>query len=329
MVKVVRFHEFGGPEVLQIEDLEVGEPGPGEVRVRVGAIGMNRAETLFRSGRYVQPEFPSTIGFDAAGVVEAAGEGVTAWKRGDRVATLTGTSMEQYGTYAEKILFPADMLAKVADGQSLVDAASIWMQYFTAYPVAAAEKGDFVVITAASSSVGLAAIQIANERGAMPIAVTRGRGKAEALREQGAAHVIVSDEEDIVARVQEITGGAGARIAFDAVGGDTLAALPLAMAPAGTIIFYGVLAGPPQNFPFVLLMAKNLTLRGFSANILSTDPGSRAEVIGYVNQGLASGALQPVIDRTFDLSDIVEAHRHIESNTQFGKIVVTTGTADE
>ena len=176
MARIARFHSFGGPEVMQIEDIEVGEPGPGEVRIRVGAIGLNRVEIMVRSGHYGAVNLPSKLGYEAAGVVEALGPGVTRWRVGDRVAALFGLSMEQYGTYGEKTLFPADMLVPVPDGVLLTDAAASWMQYGTAYAlidVGGIKAGDHVVITAASSSVGLAAIQIANQNGAVPIAVTR------------------------------------------------------------------------------------------------------------------------------------------------------------
>lgn len=332
MSKVVHFHEFGGPEVLRLEELEVGEPGPGEVRIRVGAIGLNRAEALFRSGGYVQTSFPSKIGFDAAGVIEAVGQGVDGWAPGDRVATLTGVSMERYGTNAEKILFPADMLAPLLPEQSLVESAACWMQYFTAYGIVEAGRvgpGDHVVITAASSSVGLAAIQIARAHGATPIAVTRGRAKAEALLREGAAHVIVSDEEDVAVRVRALSGGAGARIVFDPVGGATLSQLATCTAPGGILIWYGALAGMPVDFHWMALLGLNLTLRGYAADILSTDPAARAKVVAYVLDHLRNGDFKPVIDRTFPLEQIAEAHRYLESNAQFGKIVVTTATADE
>ncbi len=332
MVKVVRFHEFGGPEVLRVEDLEVGAPGAGEVRIRVGAIGLNRVEAQYRAGRYIQPSLPSKIGYEAAGVIEAVGADVSEFSPGDRVATLTGAPMDRYGTYGEAILFPANMLVHLQPGQSLVDAAACWMQYFTAYGIVEAGAigpGDHVVITAASSSVGLAAIQMANAEGATPIAVTRGRAKKEALLEQGATHVIVSDEEDIISRVMEITGSAGARVAFDPVGGTTLSALADCTATGGILIYYGVLAGLPVDFPWMTLLAKNLTVRGYAADLLTKDAAAAREVTAYVNAHLASGAFRPVIDRTFPLARVADAHRYLESNEQFGKIVVTTPTADE
>jgi NADPH:quinone reductase-like Zn-dependent oxidoreductase len=206
------------------------------------------------------------------------------------------------------------------------------MQYGTAYgliDVGQIAAGDTVVINAASSSVGLAAIQIARAEDALPIAITRTRDKADALLAQGAAHVIVSDEEDVPARIMEITGGAGTRLAFDAVAGAPLADLLSAMAPRGTVIVYGMLGGFSFELMLPVLMLGNLALHGFSADRLIRDPTDRAHMIGYVSRGLASGALSPVIDSTFDISQVAEAHGRLESNRQLGKIVVTTQSAGE
>lgn len=332
MSRIVLFNEFGGPDVLQLTEVEAASPGRDEARLRVGAIGLNRVEIQYRKGLYLPTSFPSKIGFEAAGVVEAVGPNVSNVEPGDRVATLTGVSMERYGTYGEQIMYPADMLVKIPDSQSLTDAAACWMQYVTAYAlvgVAALAPGDVVAITAASSSVGLAAIQIARAHAAVPIAITRGRGKAARLRDAGAAHVIVSDEENTESRLCEITGGTGPRVAFDAVGGAMLGTLANAVAARGIIISYGVLAGTPAAFPLVALLAKNLTLRGWSADMLTLDAALRADVVDYVSEGLNSGKLHPVIDRTFELSQIAAAHRYLESNAQFGKIIVTTDSVDE
>lgn len=332
MVRVARFHKFGGPEVMQIDEIDVGDPGPGEVRIRVGAMGLNRVETMVRSGHYGEVALPSKLGYEAAGVIEALGPGVSGWAVGDRVAVLFGLPMDVYGTYGEQIVYPADMLVPVPDSMSLTEAAASWMQFGTAYAlidVGQIKPGDYVVINAASSSVGLAAIQIANQHKAVPVAVTRGRGKVEALKAHGAAHVIVSDEEDVPARIREITGGMGAQIALDAVAGAALAGLLSAMAPRGVVIIYGMLGGYSFEMSLPLLMGGNLALHGFAANRLIEHPADRAKVIAYVEQGLASGALSPVIDRTFDLSEIAEAHRYLESNQQFGKIVLTTASARE
>ncbi|MFV8819359.1 zinc-dependent alcohol dehydrogenase family protein [Haliea sp. E17] len=328
MIKTVRFHELGAPEVLRLDDLPRPEPGPGEVRIAVEAIGLNRVESMYRRGEFGAPALPSTLGYEAAGTVDAVGEGVTGFHPGDRVATLPGLDMAQYGTCGEAILYPASMLVKVPDEQSMVEAAATWMQYLTAYALVYAgniARGDHVVITAASSSVGLAAIQIANAAGAIPIAVTRGRGKAAALLENGAAHVIVSDEENVAEAVRGITDGQGARIVFDAVGGQPLAELVTAVAPRGILILYGALAGEEVTLALQAVMFHCITLRGYAAYELFLDPAVQQSAIDYIYAGLKSGALRPLVDSTFPLAEIVAAYRHLESNTQFGKIVVTAG----
>ena len=177
MARVVRFHQTGGPEVLKIENIEVRPPGRGEVRIAVKALGLNRAESMFRSGQYLEdPKFPARLGYEAAGIVEAVGEGVTGLKVGDAVSTIPAFSQNEYGVYGDTALAPAAAVAKHPASLSWTDAAAIWMQYATAYgaliDIAHLGAGDTVLIPAASSSVGIAAIQIANLVGATPIALT-------------------------------------------------------------------------------------------------------------------------------------------------------------
>ncbi len=326
MTKIVRMHALGGPEVLKIDEIDVPAPGPNEVRIRIAAIGLNRVEAMFRNGEFGTAALPSRIGYEAAGTIDAVGSAVREFAPGDRVAVLPGISMPDYGTYGEAALCPADMLIRLTDSQSMTESAATWMQYLTAYAlvgVAHVKAGDAVVITAASSSVGLAAIQIVNAAGGISIAVTRGRGKVDALRAQGAAHVIVSDEQDLTQTIRNITAGRGAEIVFDAVAGKTLEALVTAMAIGGFAIVYGSLGGDSVALQTGLFSFQNLTVRGFAVNYLLTDPQQRRAAIAYVHDGLARGTLRPVIDRTFPLSDIVAAHRYLEGNTQLGKIVVT------
>jgi len=326
MSKVVRFHETGGPEVLRIEELPAGRPGPGEMRLRVQAIGLNRAEAMFRAGRYVRvPKFPSVIGMEATGVVEELGEGVQGFALGDRVCALPSIGPE-YGVYAEQAIVPARGVIAAPPGLTPVQAASIWMQYFTAYAiieVAHVGVGDFVLIPAASSSVGLAAIQLANWAGAVPIALTRHSAKAAALRAQGAQHVIASTEVDVVAEVMRITGGKGVRAAFDPVGGPYIEKLALAMADEGVVFVYGGLSEQPTPYPHWTAAMKGLSIRGWVASAIWNKPERFTRVKEAILLGLAQGHLQPVISRTFPLSQIVEAHRYLESNEQIGKIVVT------
>lgn len=330
MARIVRFHAFGGPEVLRLEAEPCAEPAADQVRIRVAAFGLNRVEAIYRQGGFGPVEFPARIGYEAAGVVDAVGSGVTRWQPGDRVAVLPGLSMERYGTAGESLCYPAEWVVAVPPEQSLLEAAASWMQYLTAYALVAvghAAPRQRIVITAASSSVGLAAIQIANAVGAVPLAVTRTRDKAAALRQLGAAAVIVSDEESVAARLQELAP-AGADIVFDAVGGAGMEELIAALRPGGCLILYGNLAGDLAEavaVPAQLLMLRNLSLRGFSANSLLEDPATRRQTLDYIGNALASGQLRPVIDRTFKLAEIAEAHRYLEGNTQVGKVVVSTG----
>ncbi|MGC2671504.1 MAG: zinc-dependent alcohol dehydrogenase family protein, partial [Candidatus Acidiferrum sp.] len=210
MTKVVRFHEFGGPEVLRFESLEVGEPGAGDVRVRIEAIGLNRAEAAFRSGQYIEKaQLPARLGYEAAGVVEALGEGVKDFSIGEPICVMPAFSMNRYGVYAERAIVPASALLPRPAGLGTKESASIWMQYLTAYgaliDISRIGAGDAVIITAASSSVGIAAIQIANHVGAVPIAVTRTAAKEEKLLKIGAAHVVVSEREKLETEVLRIT----------------------------------------------------------------------------------------------------------------------------
>jgi NADPH:quinone reductase len=330
VARVVRFHKIGGPEVLQIDEVDLGAPGPGELRLRVHALGLNRAEVMFRTGMYLeQPELPAKLGYEAAGTVEAVGPGVSGFAVGDAVSTIPGFSQNRYGVYGEQAIVPAGLVVKHPAGLSWEQACSIWMQYMTVYgglvDVARVAPGDAVVITAASSSVGLAAIQIANAAGAVSIATTRGSAKCDALLGHGAQHVIATQEQDLVAEVNRITGGKGARIVFDPIAGEGVETLAQAAAPGGMIVLYGALATTPTPFPLFTALGKGLTLRGYTLFEIVADPARLAKGKQFVLDGLASGALKPVIAKTFQFERIAEAHRFMESNEQIGKIVVTVG----
>lgn len=321
-------HGIGGPDVLRLEQLPLAAPGPQEACIRVEAIGLNRSEVAFRSGQYpTRPQLPSPLGYEACGVVEAVGTGVTSFAAGDRVCVLPNYPLGQYGVYADHALVPAASLLAPPPGLSSIEAAAVWMAYFTAFGIVQAGRaglGDYVLIPAASSSVGLAAIQIANWVGAEPIALTRGSGKADALRRHGARHVVASTEADVVAEVMRITGGAGVRVVFDPVGGPFVETLARAMSPEGVLIIYGGLSGAATPWPHWSAALKGLSLRGWVASQIWNRPERFAAVHELILRGLAQGHLKPVIDRTFRLQDIVAAHRYLESNQQVGKIVVTT-----
>src|SRR3981189_1790849 len=204
MSRTIKFAKAGGPEVLEFIETQVPAPGPHEVRIKVKAIGINRAESMWRNDQYVEPvKFPAGLGYEAAGVVDAVGKDVTDFVAGEAVSTIPAFSLNRYFTYGEVILAPVHAVVKHPESLSFVEAASVWMMFITAYGAlvfdAQVKAGDFVIIPAASSSVGLAAIQIANYAGAAPIQLRRRLGEQRPLPAAGAAHVIATQEQDMAA----------------------------------------------------------------------------------------------------------------------------------
>lgn len=328
MPSIIRFHQLGGPEVLTIDDVPLQEPGKGEVRLRVLAAGLNRAEALFTRGQYLeQPKLPSRIGYEVAGVVDAVGDGVDAGWLGKRAATIPAFSMGPHGTLGEQAVVPAYALAEYPANLSAEQAAASWMQYMTAYGAlvyySKVGPGDFVSLPAASSSVGLAAIQIVRDAGATAIAVTRKSAKKDELIALGAQHVIASEEEDYIARVNEITGGKGARITFDPVAGPFVEKLAAAAAQEGVIFIYGGLSMQPTPFPLFQSFRNAVSVRAYSLREITTKPDRLAPAKKFVFDRLADGRFVPKIARTFAYKDTVEAYRYLESNQQVGKVVIT------
>jgi NADPH:quinone reductase-like Zn-dependent oxidoreductase len=328
MAQAVLFDELGGPEVLKIAEVPVAEPDADEVRIRVDAIGLNRAEAMFRAGTYYeQPKLPgSGLGYEAAGVVEAVGSGVSGLAVGEPISTISAFSMRDYGVYGDRVIVPSRAVVSRADAVDAVTGAAIWTNYATAYGAlveqAEMRPGDNVLITAASSGVGLAAIQIANNFGAIPIAVTRGEGKRRKLLDAGAARVISTESQDLVEDVLAATDGAGARVVFDCVGGPFVNDLERAASVNGVLIIYGWLSLEPTPLP--MNWFKNLAVYGYAldSHVLA-DPARWRRAEQYINAGLRVGSLVPTIDRVFDsLDDIPEAQRYLESNEQIGKVVV-------
>ena len=328
MPKIARFYETGGPEVLKLEDAPTPEPGNGEVRLKVQAIGLNRAESMFYRGQYIyQPKLPARIGYEAAGVVEAVGPDVDKSWIGKQVSTIPAFNLNDYGMLGEEVLAPVAALGKYPAKLSPIQGAAIWMQYVTAYGaligIAGLKKGDFVVIPAASSSVGIAAIEIAKAEGAVSIATTRRSDKKAELTALGADHVIATEEEDFVARVREITGGKGARVIFDPVAGPFLEKLADIAQPEGIIFQYGALSMQPTTFPLVAALTNGLTVRGYTLMEFTRNPERLPAAKKYVYDRLADGRFQPKIAKTFALAQTVDAYKYLESNTQVGKIVIT------
>ena len=328
MPRTIKFSKAGGPEVLEFIDEQVAAPAPHEVRIKVKAIGLNRADVMWRSDAYIEPvKFPAGLGYEVAGIIDAVGKDVTGLAVGDAVSTIPAFSMNKYSAYGEVVLMPDYVVVKHPKSLSFIEAASIWMMFTTAYGAlildAQITKGDFVIIPAASSSVGLAAIRLVNYAGATPIAFTRTSAKRDRLLEAGATHVIATEEVDMLQEVMRITDGKGARVIFDPVGGPNFPKLIAALAHQGIAYLYGLLSEGETPIPILQLLRKLPTIKVYSLSYVVADEGRRKAAVDYILKGLDSGALKPVIDRIFKFDEMVEVHRYLEGNSQFGKIVVT------
>ena len=333
MVKIIRFYEVGNADVLKIEDLPLVEPEEGEIRLQVKAIGLNRAEVAFRGGGYLeQPNFPSRIGYEASGIVDAIGAGVEGIKIGDKVSTIPSpfAKMSKYGVYGESAIVPAQIVAPFPDRLSFEQGTAIWMQYLTAYGALVyygqMKAGDYVLITASSSSVGYSAIQLTKAAGAVAIATTRTSAKKQKLLDAGADYVIVTQEEDLVSRVMDITSRHGADLIFDPIAGSFIETLASSAAIGATIFVYGALSMEIGTTPFPLMTAlsKGLKIQAYTVLEITGNAERLEQGKRYIYDALNSGIITPVIDpQVFSLQNIIEAHRYMESNQQNGKIIVT------
>ena len=325
--KVVRFNETGTEDVLNIENELTAKPASDEVVLKIEACGLNRSEIMFRQGYYVQrPSFPSRIGYEASGEIVALGENVTGWSVGDKVSTLPLINMSDQGVWAQYATIPAKSLIKRPAGLSATEAAAVWVAYPTAYgaliDVADLQAGEYAIISAASSSVGIAAIQIALKVGAIPIATTRTTDKRDELLNHGAAHVIVTDNENIVERVHEITNGKGARVIIDPIAGPGVDALAQAAAQDGIIVIFGMLSPEPTPFPMFPALSKALSVRGYTVDEIYRNPDrwSKAEI--FLLEGFADKSLKPTITKTFKLDEVRKAQRFMDSSDKVGKVVI-------
>lgn len=332
MPRVVVFHEPGSADVLRIEERPIARPQPHEVLLAVQAIGVNRAEVAFRSGKYLEvpDRFPTGLGFEAAGIVQEVGSGVSDFKIGQRVATLPLFSMREYGVYGDVVTVPANALTPCPEQLSWVEAAAVWMSALTAYGgliyTGKLAAGNYVLITAASSGVGTIAIQIAKFVGARVIATTRNPGKKQRLLEVGADAVVVTTEEDLVTRVAEITSGAGVDLGFDAVGGGMVSKLIQVASFGGRIVLYGTLSTELTVLPLLSGLQKCVSVHAYRNLSMTRFPEERQKAEGFIFDRLNDGSIKASIDRVFPLASVCEAHRYMESNQQFGKIVLMIGS---
>ncbi|MEN0135042.1 MAG: zinc-dependent alcohol dehydrogenase family protein [Rhodococcus sp. (in: high G+C Gram-positive bacteria)] len=328
MARVVRFHELGGPEVLRLEKHDLGMPGPGEVLLDVEAIGLNRAEANFRRDRYLDRvvALPSGLGYEGSGRVRCVGDEVHHVAPGDTVSVLPLFAQSRHHMYGEQAVVPAHAVIPRPPGVDAVTGAAVWMPYLTAYgaliDIGRLQPGDTVVVTAASSSVGLAALQLARRAGALPIATTNDPGKETRLAAAGAHLTLVPGRDDVTAQILDATHGAGARLVFDAVAGPGIEDLAAATAHDGIVFVHGSLAGQPTPLPGMHEM-RPVYSRPYTVFEITGNDTRLERAIAYISVGLADGAFVPTVDRAFDLTEIVAAHRYLEAGTQIGKIVVT------
>ncbi|MER5468154.1 quinone oxidoreductase [Streptomyces sp. NPDC002685] len=321
MAHAIRFDETGGPEVLRWEEVVVGDPGPGEVRIRHHAVGLNFADTYFRSGLY-PARLPAGLGVEAAGVVEAVGEGVTQFTEGDRV-TYTGSPL---GAYSTERVMPVDSLIKLPDGIAFETAAAMTMRGLTSayllrriHPLKA---GDTILLTAAAGGVGLIVCQWAKLLGLNVIGTVSTEEKAELARAHGCDHVIHYRSENVAERVRELTDGAGVPVAFDSIGKTTYAASLASLRRRGLLVCFGTASGPvpPIDAMQLAVQGSLFVTRPALADYIA-DPAERAELAGELFDHVISGRITIEVNQRYALEDAVLAHRELEAGQTTGSSV--------
>lgn len=330
MRQTVEISDVGEADVLKfVERPDCPPPAAGEVLVDLRAVGVNRSDVAFRSGHYlVQPDPPCGLGVEGSGVVPTVGEGVDRFAVGQRVCILPAFPQGGvYATYATTGLFPAAGLIEAPDELDDRHAAALWVSTLTAWgalvKLARLGPGDFALISAASSSVGLAAIQIARAVGAVPIAATRSPAKVVALEAAGASHVVVGDHSTIAEKTRDITGPAGLRLAFDPIAGRFAGALVPCMAEEGTIFIYGGLSDEPTLFDRRPMIARGISLTGYMLGQVLRRSDRLVRGRAFILDHLKQGTVTSRVNRIFPLAAAADAHRYMESNAQMGKIVLT------
>ena len=322
MPAAIRFHRTGGPEVLCLEEVEIGAPAPGKARVRHHAIGLNFIDTYHRSGLYPLP-LPSGIGLEGAGVVEAVGEGVRDLAVGDRVAYAGGP----VGAYSEVRCLPAERLLRLPEALSFETGAAMMLQGLTAayllrrtYRV---QPGDAVLIHAAAGGVGLIACQWAKALGATVIGTVSTEIKAELARQHGCDHVILYTREDVAKRVREITGGEGVAVVYDGVGKDTFMASIDSLRVRGTMVSFGNASGPVPPFEPLLLSQKGSLF--FTRPILAHHTAKRDELLdlgGELFEKVLAGQVKIEVNQRYALAEAAQAHRDLEARKTTGSTVL-------
>lgn len=321
-MKAIRIERTGGPEVMQLADVDPAPPGPGEIRIRHTAIGLNYIDTYHRSGLY-PVKLPSGLGLEAAGVVEETGEGVTHLKAGDRVAYGNGP----LGAYAQARNAPANRVSRIPDGISDETAAAMMLKGMTVryllretYKVAA---GETILIHAAAGGVGLIACQWAKALGATVIGTVGSDDKAELARAHGCDHVILYTKEDVPARVREITGGKGVPVVYDGVGKATLMASLDSLQPRGLLVSFGNASGSVEGFDLGILAAKGslYVTRPTLATYVARDADLQANAKDLFDM-VGSGKVKIEVHQRYPLAEAVQAHRDLASRKTTGSTIL-------
>jgi len=323
MTKAIRIHAPGGPEALSWDEVTVGDPGPGEVRLRQTAVGLNYIDVYHRTGLYPLPKMPAVIGMEGAGVVEAAGAQVTDLKVGDRVAYAAPPP----GAYAQERLMPADRLIKLPDAIDDRQAAAMMLQGMTVcylirrtYPV---KKGDTVVFHAAAGGVGLIACQWLKHLGVTVIGTVGSAEKAALAKAHGCTHTINYRTEDVAARVREITGGEGVPVVYDSVGKDTFEGSLKCLRPLGLMVGFGNASGPVPPFELGRLAAMGSLY--ITRPTLMTYTAKRADLVAIAKElfdVVISGAVKIEINQTYPLAETAQAHRDLEARKTTGSTIL-------
>ena len=321
MARAIRFHQIGGPEVLKLETAQVGEPGPGQARVRHTYVAVNFIDVYFRTGRYPLP-LPNGLGSDAVGVVEAVGSGVNDVRVGDRVGYLLGPQ----GAYADVRIMPADVLIPLPDGVSDRTASTLMMKGMTTqylfrqvYPL---KGGETILYHAAAGGVGLIACQWAKALGVTMIGTVSTDQKAEVARAHGCAHTIVSSRENIAERVREITGGKGVPVVYDSVGKDTLMASLDSLQPRGALVSNGTSSGPVVIDSMLLAVKGSLWVTRPAMIHYATPRAHMLEMAKELFDLVLAGKIRSEPNQTFALEDAAEAHRALEARKTVGATVL-------
>jgi NADPH2:quinone reductase len=323
MATAVRFHATGGPEVLHLEQVHVGEPGPGQVLLRHVAVGLNYADTYFRNGTYPVP-LPSGMGVEGAGVVQALGANVHNVAVGDRVS-YTGF-VNTLGAYSTERVVPADALIKLPEAISCETAAAMTMRGLTsAYlmrRIHPFKAGDTLLLHAAAGGVGLIVSQWAKLLGITVIGTVSTEAKAALARAHGCAHTIDYSHEDVAARVRELTGGKGVDVVFDSVGQSTFMASLDSLKRRGLLVCVGTASGPISPFdPAILARKGSLYVTRPALADYIADPAEKAELAAEVFGHIAAGRIQIEIHQRYALEDAVQAHRDLESRKTTGSSI--------